>query len=169
MTKDENESWDEVWVKRPDIVHKSLLRSVKRFYLQEFRKDNKKATKNRYRQVQSKNLVECFKTTCQRLLGDIPNIESVSQFLMVISWFKPGDRYLDDAIKFKGELVLQVMNRYSRENFKKIFEIEELGILIKYLANNHQEELLQSTSQNKIRNTKVYAKALDDWMKKFTL
>ena len=150
-------------------MHKSLLRSVKRFYLQEFRKDHKKIIKNRYRQVKGKKLAECFKTTCERLLGSIPNIESVSQFLMVISCFKPGDKYPNDSVKFKGELLIEVMNRYSRENFKKIFEIEELGILIKYLVDNHQEKLLQFTSQNKIRDTKVYMKALDNWMKKFSL
>ena len=48
---------------RADIVNKALLRSLKRFYFQEFKKDNKRIVKKRFRQVQAEEIFNGFKKT----------------------------------------------------------------------------------------------------------
>ena len=70
---------------RQDVINKALLRSLKRFYLEEFRSDNKHIVKKRYKQVPGEMVLNGFTKTCRRLFGDIPNINEISQFVMIIS------------------------------------------------------------------------------------
>ena len=69
---------------RIDIVNRGLLRSVKRFYLEEFKEDNKKIVKKRFRQVRAQDILEGFKKTCHRLFGDLPNLDLIAQFLKIV-------------------------------------------------------------------------------------
>ena len=91
---------------RQDVINKALLRSIKRFYLEEFRKDNNSLTKLRYKQVPAEMILKGFKDTSRRLFGDIPNLSQISQFLMIISSINPKNKYpYSKRILAKGEQV----------------------------------------------------------------
>ena len=112
MTK--NHSAKKSFSEREDVINKALLRSIKRFYLQEFKKDNLFIVQQRYRQVSASTILNGFKTTCRRLFGDIPNLHKISQFLMIISGIKPMNKYpFSKRILKKGEHVSSAMYKYS--------------------------------------------------------
>ena len=74
-----------IYNNRNDIVNRALLRSIKRFYYEEFKKDNKRIVKKRFKQVLPKVMFNGFKRTCHRLFGDMPNLDIITQFVMIIS------------------------------------------------------------------------------------
>ena len=48
---------------RVDVVNKSLLRSLKRFIMKEFKKDNRRLVKKRFRQVKAVDILAGFTKT----------------------------------------------------------------------------------------------------------
>ena len=165
MTKKHKQ--EKLW-KRFDVVNRGLLRSVRRFYLEEFKKDNKRIIKKRFKQVKGMKIFEGFRSTCCRLFGNIPNLDSIAQFLMIICSVKhKGSFTYDESIKAKGDLVLQVMHKYSNKSFEKIFKIEELEYVVKYLVENHKERIFKFTRHMQALDYQTYSKVLDSWIFKF--
>ena len=79
-------------------MNKALLRSVKRFYLEEFKKDNKRIVKKRFKQAHIDEVFAGFITTCYRLFGDHPDLDNITQFVMIICSIKPIQEFEYDAI-----------------------------------------------------------------------
>ena len=99
---------------REDVINKGLLRSIRRFYLHEFKKDNPSIVQQRYIQVSASTMLNGFKTTCRRFFGGIPNLQKIPQFLMIISGIKPMNKYpFSKRILKKGEHVSSAMYKYS--------------------------------------------------------
>ena len=108
--------------------------------MKEFRKDNKRIVKKRFKQVNAANVFDGFLKTCKRLFGDLPNFTQMAQLIMIISCVKPRNKYsYDQTIEQKGELITQAMQVYTVSNFNKLFEIEEFGFIIKFIVQNHLE------------------------------
>ena len=59
------------------------------------------------------------------------------------------------------------MNKYSHSLIEKIFEIEELKFIVKYLVENHEERIFTFTRHIKTPDYNSYSKVLDLWMLKF--
>ena len=153
---------------RQDVINKALLRSIKRFYFEEFRKDNKDLIKKRYKQVPSKVVLNGFKKTCLRLFGDIPNLSQISQFIMILSAISPMDKYsYDKSILTKAEQVCAAMYKYSSIKFKKLFNIEELEFIFCYIYNNHRDRIFKLWTKKEIENKEPYNQMLDTWIAKF--
>ena len=87
---------------------------------------------------------------------------------MYISSIRPKGPYPYDAkVKSKGELIIKQMYHYSTQLFEDLFKIRELEFLVKYMAYNHKDKLLQFTGHMQKVNYEVYSKALDSWIAKF--
>ena len=158
---------------RVDVVNKSLLRTVRRFVMREFRKDNKRLVKKRFWQVKAEDIHAGFVKTCNRLFKDLANIDSISQFAMIISGIKPLDTYLfEESVKANGDLVVKLMYDYSVSKFKKIFQINELKEIVRYILKNHPDDMHKpNSSKNQAyqANQESYAKMIDHWMAKFDI
>ena len=95
--------------------------------MKEFKKDNRRLVKNRYRQAKAVDVMAGFVKTCNRLLPNIPNIDSMAQFWMILSGIKPSDTYpYEKSIQAKADRVVNTMYLYLAKNFEDIFEIKEL-------------------------------------------
>ena len=153
---------------RQDVINKALLRSIRRFYLEEFRNDNECLAKQRYRQVPGAMILNGFKDTCRRLFGDIPNLHQISQFLMIISSINSMNKYpFNKRISAKGEQVSAMMYKYSYAKFQKLFEIEEFEFVFKYIYNNHRERIFKLCTKKEIENKEPYNQMLDTWITNF--
>ena len=163
-----NDIYHEKLSTRIDIVNRGLLRSVKKFYLEEFKKDNRKIVKKRFRQVRAQDILEGFRKTCHRLFGDLPNLDLIAQFLKIFWGIKHKSEFAyDESIKSKGDLVVKVMHKYSHSLIEKIFQIEELKFIVKHLVENHKERIFTFTRHLKTLDHNSYSKVLDLWMLKF--
>ena len=109
-----------------------------------------------------------FKNTCYRLFGNIPNLHSIAQFLMIVCSVKyKGNFQYDESIKVKGDLVVLMMRKYTNKSFEKIFKIEELEYVVKYLVENHKERVFKFTRHMQALDYQTYSKVLDSWIFKF--
>ena len=153
---------------RQDVINKALLRSLKRFYLEEFRSDNKYIMKKRYKQVPGEMVLNGFTKTCRRLFGDIPNINEISQFVMIISWIKPVDKYpFIEQILTKGERICKVMCKYSYAKLQELFDIQEFEFVFRFIYDNHRERIFKLCTKKQVDNKEAYSQMLDSWIDKF--
>ena len=113
-------------------------------------------------------MFEGFKSTCCRLFGNIANLDSIAQFLMIVSSVKyKGNYNYDQFIKIKGDLVSHVLRNFTNKSMEEIFKIEELQFAIKYLAENHKERMLKFAGNMQTLDYQRYSEVLDSWMLKF--
>ena len=153
---------------RRDVIEKAVLRSIKRFYLNEFRKDNKNIIHKRYKNVTNSIILKGFIKTCSRLFGDIPGLNEIAQFLMIISSVKSTSAYkFSKEIQKKASIVNSVMHKYSYKKWKKIFEIRELGFAFKYVYENHPDYLSQAYKNKDNEIKEKCGETLEHWMMKF--
>ena len=154
---------------RRDVIEKAVLRSIKRFYLKEFKKDNKSIVRKRFKQATASAIIKGFKKMCRRLFGDISNLNEISEFLMIISSIKPTHSYpFIKSVKSKADLVNSVMYKYSRTMVRKILKIKELGIAFKYIYENHPEFVSKSCKNKDKESKNICNETLNQWMEQFT-
>ena len=158
---------------RVDVVNKSLLRSLKRFVTKEFKKDNRRLVKKRFRQVKAVDILAGFTKTWNRLFKDAANIDSIAQFAMILTGIKPLDTYqFEESVKIDGDLVVKMMYDYSISKFEQVFQIDELKAIFGYVLKNHPEDIYRpNSSKNKTyqANQDSYATMIDHWMAKFDI
>ena len=151
------------------MINRALLRSVKRFYLEEFKKDNKRIVKKRFKQVKAKEIFQGFKKTCNRLFGDTINTNIITQFVMIICCIKYKGEYLYNAqIKTKGDLLIKQMQDYSHRTFPKVFEIREFEFIVKYLLENHYNRMFKFTSHMQKIDRQAYQEEIQKWISNFS-
>ena len=169
-TTPDNQLVKKPFSERDDVINKALLRSVKRFYLQEFRNDNPAITKKRYKHSNAFIIFDGFKSTCLRLFGDIPNLNKITQFIMILSSFKSTNTYpFDDKIVAKVEQVNTAMYKYSYTKLQKVFRIKEFEFVFRHIFENHRDRIFKLWNKKEIQNKEIYNKMLDIWLAKFAV
>ena len=109
-----------------------------------------------------------FVKTCNRLLPNIPNIDSMAQFWMILSGIKPSDTYpYEKSIQAKADRVVNTMYLYLAKNFEDIFEIKELEIIFKCVVENSPEEMYIPCRANYQSKKEAFVSMIDKWMARF--
>ena len=107
--------------------------------------------------------------TCQRVFGDIPNLNHITQFIMIMSSIKPMNLYpFNKRIMMKAEQVNAAMYKYSYSKFQKVFEIEEFEFVFRHILDNHRDRIFKLCSNKEVKNKEIYNQMLDKWVAKFT-
>ena len=110
-----------------------------------------------------------FKTTCKRLFGDIPNLNEISQFLMILSAIKSMNQYpYKKKILEKGEEMNLVMHKYSYSRLQKVFEIQEFEFVFRYIYDNHYNRISTIWGNKDDKAGEVYIQMLNTWIAKFS-
>ena len=113
-------------------------------------------------------MFEGFKSTCCRLFGSIPNLDSIAQFLMIICSVKyKGNFTYEKSIKAKADIVVQAIRKFTNKSIDRIFKIEELEFVVKYLVDNHKERIFKFTSHMQASDYQTYSEVLDSWIFRF--
>ena len=79
--------------KRSDVIHKTIMRSMKRFILKRFRAMNPRIIKQRYTQTDGSELCKAMREVCLSIFGDIENLGKISKFVTIYSMLKPSDTF----------------------------------------------------------------------------
>ena len=147
--------------KRYDVVNKTILRCIKRFFLKIFRKNNVELTKRRYSQLKSSLIFQAMKAMWKQVFGDIENLDKVSQFIMIISSIKPANTYpFDKDIEEKANDVVSWLYRYSNKKLAKILKHEEFKQIALHVIDNHYGEIINETNNTIAKNVILYKDAL---------
>ena len=155
-------------MKRSDIINKALLRSIKRFIIKEFKKDNKRLVKKRFRQAKAIDILAGFVKTWNRLLPNIPNIDSIAQFAMILSGIRSSDTYPhEESLKNKADHVVHVIYHYTASQFEQIFKIKELEVIVKFIFENSPEDLYKPHRDKYQTKKELCVRTINAWMGKF--
>ena len=63
-------------------------------------------------------------------------------------------------------MVTQMMN-HRNNKFQKVFKIQELEFVIKFILENHRDRLFTFTGHMQKTNYEIYSKVIDSWLKEF--
>ena len=157
---------------KDDVSNRTILRSVKRFYLNLFKESNGNLKRKRFRNVKSNNFITALETMIVTHI--LPNIQKDSSFghqklssmqilldmyqssqfnedfnnLVVFLFrfigFKPKDRVrFRNETEAKGEQIQSCMYSYSHPKMIKTCEILEFKILFQYVYYYHLNSLFE--------------------------
>ena len=172
---------------KDDVNNKAILRSIRRFYHNLYKKENTLHVKRRFGNVKSAEFYERIKKLVQThmlpnilstalnecsyvlnndtklsLLDDThENLKSLVIFLFRFIGFKPKDKvkYSDD-IEQKGQEIQSCMYNYSHPKMLKILEIPEFYFIFKYVY-DFELDLMLKDDMTLQSNKKIYRAAFD--------
>lgn len=78
---------------RDDVVNKTLLRSIKRFYLNKFKAENKKLVRDRFKNTKVEAFLEVLEEMCVKEFPNHKNPNLLAQYMMIFLGLKPGNRF----------------------------------------------------------------------------
>ena len=136
--------------------------------MREFKKDNRRLVKKRFRQVKAVDILAGFVKTWSRLLPNIPNIDSIAQFAMILSGITPSDTYPhEESLKAKADHVAKVMYCFVSSHFEQIFKIKELEVIVKFIIENSPEDLYKPSRDKYPAKKEACVLMINTWIAKF--
>ena len=156
---------------RDDVMNKTMLRAIRRFYSNLFKRDNSRIIRKRFRNATSDEFIIAIKDLIKKYIlpnvntmlnemnrsssdldylsrllehDDSEELNNLAVFLMRFIGFKPKDctKYGRD-IEAKGEQIQSCMYSYSYPKFLDICNINELKIIFKCTFMYHLEKILK--------------------------
>ena len=150
---------------RSDVVNKTLLRSIRKFYINKFKKVNRSIVRKRFKNVKTTNILRALiKFWMEEFSGTRYEIDykSLAEFMMVFLSIKPSStfKFRKEAVD-KATQVQECIGKYSLDKFKNVKKIKEFRILIVKIYNCSLDELLSSVKTIK-NNKDRYTQAIED-------
>ena len=147
-----------------------MLRSIRRYVVKEFKKDNKKLVKKRYKQVEPMEMFSGFLKTWKRILPDYPDIDTMTQFVMIFSGICSSHAYpYEESIKAKGDQIAKVMQLFVSSQFEELFEIKELEVLFNTVLKNSPEDMYKPCREKYQSKMEACVSMIDQWKIKFAI
>jgi hypothetical protein len=145
------------------VINKGMLRMVKRYYLNLFKKNYSQYSKKRFSNVHSKVLIKALERFTNKFLG-VENDRELATFLFrFLKLNSRDDRKLVTEGEMNAQTVLELMYQYKARKFNNMPEIRELKILLKhFLSQDFGDDNSLSLAQ---KNFKPYLKGLKDMAK----
>ena len=104
------------------------------------------------------------------MLPNIPNIDSIAQFAMILSGVTPSDTYPhEESLKAKADHVVKVMYHYVSSHFEQIFKIKELEVIVKFIIENSPEDLYKPSRDKYQVKKEACVSMIDKWTNKFAM
>ena len=154
--------------KRRDVVNKTILRSIRRYYTFKFKEIicEKIDTKDN----NSKNYFKNIKVLCKHLFHqEIPNYSQIEYFIASII----APKYIDDEIlgDFDGSIeelnaFYNCLYKYSHSKLVNLFFITPLSTIYEDFYNNGREIIFEK-EQAIIKNQELYEAVLKDFQRFF--
>ena len=152
---------------RQDVVNKTLLRAVKRFYSIKFKSFQKSMVNERLTNAKTSDMLDVLDKFWQQQLQDSKfkiNYRQMAEFMMLFLDIKPQSTYkFDNSILAKAEQALDCIKRYSSQKFRKIQQIRELRILIIHIHSYDIDEFFSRSKTMEI-NFSRYISAIEEFI-----
>lgn len=140
-------------LKRNDVVLKSILRSMRRFFWNKFLAITKFKKTEKQLKVRKENLVKCVKELIPQL--NLPEgLANYEFYYLALAYPSELKKVLNDAkntSKQQGNAVSQtlnivkmfesVLNRFSKKIFNSFMEIPEIAFLVQHFLRENTEKL----------------------------
>lgn len=149
---------------RDDVVNKTLLRSIKRFYLNKFKKNHSDLVKARFKNLKVEVLLKALEDFSKEEFPEYKNPELFAEFMMLFLGLKPGNKYkYNEAVASKAGQVIGCMYSYSSKKFRSLRSIKELGLIAFKVYESHLENFI--SGEKTMMNSKTrYKNAFIDFI-----
>ena len=152
---------------RSDVVNKTLLRAVKRYYFNKFKITQRPMVRKRFRNVRTSVILDALAKFWQEQFESLElkiDYQLMAEFMMLFWGIKPFSTYMfDKLISKKAKLTLDCLNKYSIEKFQYIKTFQELRILIVKIYNCNMDELFSGAKTIKM-NREIYVDAIAEFI-----
>ena len=149
---------------RSDVVNKTLLRAVKRFYYSKFKILEKSMVRRRFKNVKTLHILDALAEFWEQQFQGLKfkvDYRLLAEFMMLFLGIKPKSTYrFDKSISYKAKLTLDCLRKYSYEKFKDLQKFKELRILIVKIYNQDLDELFSQVKTMEM-NRERYIEAID--------
>lgn len=144
---------------REDVVHKTMIRAVKRFYLKLFKQQNIKLFRKRIVNSRVQDILKALSKMCETFSGT-ENPDDLAEFLLKFLALKPKNyMQYSFASEKNAELAITCMYNYSYGKFAKLCTVKEFSLLFVNLYENHSEEVFEAEKKTLKLHSEIYARA----------
>ena len=153
---------------REDVVNKTILRWLKRFYLRKLYELGQNINRRNFKKSPTREIIDTLRSTCLSLFGSNSIDENLVHFLLIILRLKPNKKIaFDKQIEEKGYKVASWMYKYSNVKFSELFTIKELKFLFDFMTDNFYDEVLEIEKTIKANQDK-YEETIKAYKARFT-
>lgn len=120
---------------REDVVVKSVLRAIKKYFLKQFQEHNRKLVRKRIRNIPTRDLLAGLKKMLVAIMGDLPTVDDLAYFLLIILGLKRSKQKVhDQKIEENGLLFIAcTKNNYSSAKYNELVKVREVGQLVNHI------------------------------------
>ena len=168
----EVESSDQNWLSvRSDLVNKTLIRSIKKFYLNKFKELNKRIVRKRFINVEADIIMQALKNFWTLEFAEISyeiDINFMAEFMMLFLGINSCDGYeFSKETVAKANQAIDWMKIFAFWKLKKVWKAKEFKILLLKIYNSELEEFLSSVKAAKNNNDR-YKQAILELIDSFS-
>lgn len=140
---------------RDDVVNKTILRSIRRYYLNLFKRKYPAIVRKRFRNVKAVKIFEAVEGLVEKVFPNCQHKPELSDFLYVVLGIKSSAMFnLEDKSKNRGHKVAVCLHRYSGALFSQLFEFWELQTLFCHVYDDNYDKFLNSEKTIKSNRNK---------------
>ena len=167
FVKIERASKNESLATREDVVNKTILRWLKRFYLRKLYELGKNINRRNFKKNPTREIIDTLKETSMTLFGASWVNDNLIHFLLIILRLKPNKKItFDKDVEEKGLKVASCMYKYSNLKFSELFAIKELKFLFNFMIDNFYDEVIELEKTIKANQSK-YEETIQTYKAKF--
>ena len=153
----EVQSSDQNWLSvRSDLVNKTLIRSIKKLYLNKFKELNKRIVRKRFVNVEADIIMQALVNFWTLEFAEISyeiDLNFMAEFMMLFLGINSYDDYeFSKEAVAKANQAIDCMKIFTFKKLKKVWEAKEFKILLLKICNSELEEFLSSVKA--VKNNK---------------
>ena len=147
---------------REDVIHKTMIRAVKRFYTKLFKQENPKLFRKRIVNVRVFEILDALEKMCETYIGSECSA-TMAEFLLKFLGLKPKNvmQYSFSADK-RAEIAISCMYNYSYGKFVKLCKVREFWLLFEHLYENHLDLVFEAEKKTLKLHNDVYREAFQN-------
>lgn len=147
---------------REDVIHKTMIRAVKRFYTKLFKQEFPKLFRKRIINVRVFEILDALEKMCETYIGSECSA-SIAEFLLKFLGLKPKNimQYSFSADK-RAEIAISCMYNYSYGKFAKLCKVREFCLLFEHLYENHLDVVFEAEKKTLKLHNGVYRGAFQN-------
>lgn len=164
-TKSQRSVWIKDLSRRFDVINKSILRSLKRFLMWEFKRRNKRIAKLRYAQTQAHIILNAFQKMLSDMIGIRSDIHEIAQFMMIYWGIHSKNKYpFDKELETRAKETLNCMTNYSHTKLQKVLQMNEFVVVFKTIIQKYYDKIIDVSKESVAKNIDVYRMAAAKFM-----
>lgn len=150
--------------KRKDVIGKTLLRAVRRFFMRKFKLFNRRIIRKRIINVSPTHLAAGTKKMCESVFDETAVGDEFVLFMQTFLNLKPNEKSEEKSASSKrANEVLDCLNNFSMAKYAVIKWYKEVKAMIQVIHNKYMEEIFEKEKSFR-REKESYVSAIREYL-----